>query len=76
MLAVDTATGQVVLGVDVTVNADAPDKSNNPDATRQPTTAKDIAIIVGSVLGVLGLLAAMVQFLVPGGWGQVIQFYA
>lgn len=76
VLAVDTATGQVVLGVDVTVNADAPDKSNNPDATRQPTTAKDIAIIAGSVLGVLGLLAAMVQFLVPGGWGQVIQFYA
>ena len=76
VLAVDTATGQVVLGVDVTVNANAPDKSNNPDATRQPATAKDIAIIVGSVLGVLGLLAAMVQFLVPGGWGQVIQFYA
>ena len=75
VLAVDTATGRTVLAVDVTIDAKAPGKSNNPDATRQPTTAKDIAIIVGSVLGVLGLLAAMVQFLVPGGWGQVIEFY-
>lgn len=75
VLAVDTATGRTVLAVDVTIDAKAPGKSNNPDATRQPTTAKDVAIIVGSVLGVLGLLAAMVQFLVPGGWGQVIQFY-
>ena len=66
VLAVDTATGRTVLAVDVTIDA---------KATRQPTTAKDIAIIVGSVLGVLGLLAAMVQFLVPGGWGQVIEFY-
>lgn len=75
VLAVDTATGRTVLAVDVTIDAKAPGKSNNPDATRQPTTAKDVAIIVGSVLGVLGLLAAMVQFLVPGGWGQVIEFY-
>ena len=75
VLAVDTAAGRTVLAVDVTIDAKAPGKSNNPDATRQPTTAKDIAIIVGSVLGVLGLLAAMVQFLVPGGWGQVIEFY-
>ena len=75
VLAVSTATGRTVLAVDVTIDAKAPGKSNNPDATRQPTTAKDVAIIVGSVLGVLGLLAAMVQFLVPGGWGQVIEFY-
>lgn len=75
VLAVDTVTEQPVLAVDVTINAVAPDKSNNPDSTRQPTTGKDIAIIAGSVLGVLGLLAAMVQLLVPGGWGRVIEFY-
>lgn len=76
VLAVETATGRTVLAVDVTITAKAAGKFDNPDATRQPTTAKDIAIIVGSVLGVIGLLAAMVQFLVPGGWGQVIKFYS
>lgn len=76
VIAVETATGRTVLAVDVTITAKAAGKFDNPDATRQPTTAKDIAIIVGSVLGVIGLLAAMVQFLVPGGWDQVIRFYS
>ena len=45
VLAVDTATGRTVLAVDVTIDAKAPGKSNNPDATRQPTTAKDLSLI-------------------------------
>lgn len=74
--AVDTATGEGVLVVDVTVTAGTPDTPNNPDTQRQPATAKEIGIIVGSIFGVLGILAAMVQFLVPGGWNQVINFYS
>lgn len=74
--AVDTATGEDVLAVDVTVTAGTPDTPNNPDTQRQPATAKEIGIIVGSIFGVLGILAAMVQFLVPGGWNQVINFYS
>ena len=74
--AVDTTTGNEVIVVEVTVIAGTPDAADNPDTKRQPTTARDVGIIVGSIFGVLGILAAMVQFLVPGGWNQVISFYS
>lgn len=74
-VATDLATGEVVAEVEVTVTgiSHAP---VNPGNGVDPTTPRQVAIIVGVAAAIAATLAGMVQFLVPGGWQHVISYFS